>query len=192
MYSNQAFEIKKILEEITKNAFKNLSDKEVNGYCKFFLEISDKCVRSYTGKYNPATKNIIIIGKNRALKYNLIISFHELAHHICFLTYKDIQMEHKADFYRIYNQIIQSALDMEIVTTKELKMACDSIDLDHIVDLLIHYTRKSKFENKNEYIIKVQNAYDKRELLSENGFQWKQEDKCWEYKTNNLKKILKL
>ena len=73
--------IKKILDDIIDEAYKDESDYMRDKYKDFTLSIYNDVKRSSHGQYQPASKHIIIYNLYRG-KSTVGTCLHELAHHI--------------------------------------------------------------------------------------------------------------
>lgn len=185
-YATKNIEIRKMLQDIVGVAFKDEDSKTVEKYKKFFLEISNKKVRSYAGRYTFNTKSILIVGLNRPSKHIVITSIHELSHHIDYCNRET--SDHKNEFYAIYEKLIHAALDMGIVTVDDIMLVSDVTDMNKIKKFLDSYTPVAVSYKADKSIILVSNAFAKKDLLKARGYKWDSLEKCWKIETEEIEK----
>lgn len=130
----KTMQIRQLLHQIIEKAYEGKNPDAIQRYQKFFLEISDKKVRTYNGKYQEGKRAITIMGLHRPKEYLILVGIHQLSHHIDYCHQNE--MNHQNSFYQIYRKLIKAALEMELVTTKEIRLVCDSADLEQISKIL--------------------------------------------------------
>lgn len=183
-YTTKNIEIRKMLQDIVGVAYQAEDANTLEKYKKFFLEISNKKVRSYAGKYRGDTKCITIVGLNRPSKHIVITSIHELSHHIDYCNRGT--SDHKNEFYAIYEKLMHAALDMGIITTDDIMLVSDVTDLNKIKKFLDSYTPVTVSYKADKSIILVSNAFAKKDLLKARGYKWDSLEKCWKIETEDV------
>ncbi len=182
-FVNKNMEIRRMLQDIISVAYKDVEEKKLNEYKKFFIEISKKNIKSYAGIYHPSNKSITIVGIDRPVKSIVITTIHELSHHIDYMN-RNIS-DHGPEFYSIFEKLIHAALDMGIVSKEDIMAVSDVTDRNKIKKFLDHYVPCKVSYKENSFLIYVEGGFEKKNLLKQHGYKWDGLSKRWYIETDN-------
>lgn len=177
-------EIRQMLHDIIEVAFSDEQDK-MPFYKKFFLEFSNKQVKSFAGRYFPSRKSIEIVGLERPTKHIIITTLHEVAHHIDHM--KRNTTGHGPEFYAVYEKLIHAALDMGIISMNDVNTVCDVSDREKIKKMLDTYEKSEVVYKQNQFVIAVGNGYSIREQLKMRGYKWDTLSQVWKLEGDKTK-----
>lgn len=170
--------------DIIDYAYKNIDENKKKRYKYVFFEVSNRELATFHGDYSPKNKKIRIFNLSRDDKSVLCTSLHELAHHIDYINRGTT--DHSQEFYKVYEQLIKAALEMNLTTKEQLlslkRDASDTNKVKKIVeDLKVGIVDTYK---KNKYIIRVMNCFNIKEHLKVLGYNWNGTSRVWEKEVN--------
>jgi len=175
-----AYEIKKVLEDIIYHAYYGKVPEETYKRLTMFrVEIDNKVVKSFNGKYSPAERRIILNNLFRN-QVNLVkTSIHELAHHGDHIL--NFQCGHSKSFYNVYEVLLHTALNMGFLTVADVAdMVRDSRDYHKVQRMLERYVPSPIEYKKEEKRFVVRNCFTVKDILKENGFRYNSLSYTWE------------
>ena len=169
--------VKKILEDIVDTAYRG--HPKLSRYKRFYVEVSDKSLKSKNGDYNGATHRIRIFNPDRDPVNIVKTTIHELAHHID--TVNRGTSGHGQPFYDAYVRLLKAAIDMGIFSLDDfLATARDSQDGNKIRAMIRGYQPKENTYKADMVRITVANGYEFRESLKGFRFGWNPSSKVWQ------------
>lgn len=174
-----------ILKDVVCLAFpqKNLTN--------FLLSVVPSERKSFHAKYEISTKTIYIYNLSRNTNYILSSALHELAHHVDFML--NNQASHGDSFYKCYYQILNTAIDLGIIDTAQLKKATDVRDirvLEKKCGLLKTKPNNSINKKKNLSVLVIKSGYNDVKYLKEKKYYFEPIN-CYWYKTISNDYVLK-
>ena len=180
-YVSKNMEIRGMLQDIVGEAYSGANPEELEKYKKFFIECSQKDVKSFAGKYTFHNRSILIVGLQRPSKHIVVTTIHELTHHVdyCMRGTSD----HGPEFYEIYKRLLFAALNMEIISIEDIHQVTDVTDAQKIKGFLRDYVPRRTGYKKNLRIIKVFDCYAYKEQLKRRGYKWDGLSEWWQCET---------
>ena len=177
------YDLKKKLDEIIDNAFQDIEQEKREKLKWFRLNIQLKNKKSYHGFYN-AENHTIVINNISDEGNNILTLLHEVAHHIDWCIYG--KTGHQKEFYEVYEKLLYSALDLDMVSLYQLKHAKQrSTDYTKVQKILDSYKPHKVKGRKKTYLIQISNAYEQKEILKENRYHWNKVSKTWDKKVES-------
>ena len=169
--------IKKILDDIIDEAYKDESDYMRDRYTEFTLSIYNDVKKSTHGQYQVVTKHIVVYNLYRG-KSVVSTCLHELAHHID--AVQNGRTGHQKPFYLAFRRLIYASLDMGITKKNDFDTvdASDSNKIYRMVEEYIPHPVEYRLPIKNT--IRCKNCYEQRQQLKDNGFRWNSIEQVWE------------
>jgi len=174
--------LKSVLNDLVDYAYKD--DPRLPYYKRFYVEYLKKKLKSKNGDYDPSTHKMRIFTKDRPEISIMKTSIHELAHHIRYAQgVGHGSTAHDKDFYEVYRKLLYAALDMQIFN-REAYRSCfkDSTDakkVQKILDAYVPPLKKTDYK-KDIWRIRVQKAFQIKDLLKARGYMFNSYDKVWE------------
>ena len=176
------YELKKTLDKIIDYKYK--ADSNYRRYKAFFINVSDKTLKSRNGQCSYGRRySMITINNLRSREPEDVMktAIHELAHHVDYVNRG--HSNHKAEFYRIYRHLLYAAFDLGIVTPEAI-LSCDRHSTDHnkVIKIVEEYRANySKGPSRQPICtrIAVHNAYSIKEVLKSHGFAYDSLTKDW-------------
>ncbi len=170
--------IKKYMDDIVDEAFKNEDETARSKYKRYYLKILVKEKAMSSGCYYPDKSLIEIYNPSFGAKHLAKCCLHELSHHID--KVKNGATGHQRPFYEVYRKLIYASLDMGILTTGDFddKFSSDKNKVKAMISDYIPHT--VKHEKPEELLLKVKNAFTYKELLKGSGFRWNKIEQTWE------------
>lgn len=191
------YELKKTLDKIIDYKYK--ADSNYRRYKAFFINVSDKTLKSRNGQCNYGKHySMITINNLRSREPESVIktAIHELSHHIDYVNRG--HSNHKAEFYRIYRHLLYAAFDLGIVTPEAI-LSCDRHSTDHnkVIKIVEEYRAnysKGASRPSARARIAVHNAYSVREALKSYGFTYDSLTKDWyiEVKKSDVESVAEM
>ena len=158
-------------------------DERRRTYKAFFIEVTNKDLKSKNGEYNKKNQLIRLFNTNRRNENKLVVTaIHEVAHHINSMQGNtDI---HGPGFYKNYERLLHGALDMRLFTKSEWFSAYeeirDSQSENKVQQMLLRYRPKETGYKAGLKKITVYDGYELKEQLKEMGFSFNKIVKGWE------------
>lgn len=150
-------------------------------YKKFYISIIPKESKRCHGLYKPKTKAIEIYNLSRPYNHIILTVLHELSHHIDSCDRGD--SNHKKPFYDIFYKLIIAALELKIISKRDIITETDSKDRD---TLQKYYgsIKNWEIETRDEYkkdikIIKVINSFAIKDYLKIRGYKYSKLEQAW-------------
>lgn len=169
-------EIKKVLNDVLDYTYKD--SEKLERYKKFFVEITNKNMKSKHGDYNPRTHHIRIFNLYRADAAITATTIHELAHHVD--TVNRGNSAHDDKFYEVFQKLLFTGLDMKLFTIEEFLTANkDASDSNKIVKMLERYEPGEIEYKKDMQRICVCNCYTVKDTLKQHGYHYNAIGKEW-------------
>ncbi len=169
-----AIEIHRMLMKIAETTY---PDNEI---LKFFIEIIPSESKTRHGDYAPHQRKIRIFNLSRKTSYIIKTTIHELAHHCEYSIYKTTG--HNKRFYKVYKQLLETAIKMGLVTYEEVRTVNDSNDINvleqHYGPITVQFDPSMAYK-KDLYMIKVFNSYSIKEKLSNRGYSYNGIEQSW-------------
>ncbi len=176
--------IKRYMDDIIDNAFKDAPDKKIKAYKAFWLNFTQKEVRSYGGRYHYRTHTIELTNASHGPRHLAKTCLHELAHHIDCID--NGVSGHQKPFYERYAKLIYASLDMGILEKADFEHDTWSSDQNKVRSIVSTYIpRPIEYKIDDLQIICVKNGYDKRTELKEAGYKWNKLEQLWEKETDD-------
>lgn len=169
--------IKNILNDIVDVAYKG-SDK-LEKYKKFYVEVSDKTLKSKHGDYNGKDKHIRIFNVQRDDTAIIVTTIHELAHHIDWVNrgFSD----HSEAFYEVYRTLLFTALDMKLFNKYKFESTMkDASDSNKVSKIIKTYTPKDAEYKKETTLFVVKGGYRFKEQLKNRKYMFNAINGTWE------------
>lgn len=166
-------QIYKMLREIVDLTY---PDKNISN---FWIEVHPKEMRRH-GDYSPLHRKIRIFNLSQKTEYIISTALHELAHHCEYCIYGSTG--HSARFYKVFKEIIETAVKTGIVSYEEIRLQSDAND---IAMLEKHHGRVTvKYDptmdkRKDIYMIKVKNSFKIKEQLKNMDFKYNSIEQVW-------------
>ncbi|WRU97844.1 hypothetical protein RYX51_22470 (plasmid) [Priestia filamentosa] len=156
-----------------------------NAFTKFFVDIKVKEMKTVHGRYYPKTRKIEIFNLSRPNGHIITTSLHEVAHHIdqCLRQKSD----HTKAFYEVFYQLLVTAMGMGLVTQEDILTEDDSADKGRLEK---HFGPIEEWEiseqdyKKNQYVIKVKQAFSIKDKLKNRGYKYSSLDQAWTKELN--------
>lgn len=167
------FELRNILLDIMKSTY---GDNMKNFYLNFIAEEK----KSKHGDYTLSTKIISIYNLSRDSQYTVTTSIHELAHHCEYML--SGTTGHQKSFYEVYKVLLTCAIKKGYISYDIIRQASDVRDIRMLEKHCGYIDAKYDEEmdiNKNLFRISVKNAFNIKEMLSQNGYNWDGLDQAW-------------
>ncbi|MGG1571638.1 hypothetical protein [Fictibacillus sp. NRS-1165] len=154
-----------------------------NKFTKFFIEVSNKELKSKHGHYQRGMgkRKIVIFNLSRPNEHIITTTIHELAHHIdsCLRGKSD----HTKEFYAVHYRLLCTAIGMGIISKDSCLTATDNADperLDKYFGDIESWDIPEINYKKDSVIIKVFNSFLIKDLLRERGYRYNKNDSSWE------------
>ena len=176
---------KKMLDDLVDYVYKD--DTRLKAYHAFYIEVSDKALKSKHGHYEVQKRRIVLFNSYRDETKLVITSIHELAHHITHMQ-GDFKV-HGREFYGNFEKLLHGALDMKLFTKKEWfdmisEVGRDAIDENKIRHMLETYKPVPSGYKADKKRITVYDSYSIKEELKQQGYTYNKLDKGWEIETD--------
>ncbi len=170
--------VKKILDDIIDEAYKDESEYMRDKYKNFKLSIYDVARQSSNGKYDYEEKRIMVNNLFRGTGDVVKTCLHELAHHIDYM--QNGRSGHQKPFYLAYRRLIYASLDMGITKKYDFDTvgASDSNKVYKMVEEYIPHPVDYRLDTEDT--IRCKNCYEQRQQLKDNGFRWNSIEQVWE------------
>ena len=170
-------QVRNVLCDILNYAYPK-NDK-LEKFKKFYVEMSNKNLKSKHGDYTLKTHHIRVFNLYRDDAAIIATTIHELAHHVDYVSRGTTN--HDKEFYDVFKILLYAALDMKIFDTKDFLSANkDAADSNKIAKMISYYKPKETNYKKNKQKIIVKNCYDIKDKLSKNDFKFNGVNKTWE------------
>ncbi len=180
---NQVLQIKYILNDLVQQTYKD--SPRLAEYKKFYVEISEKVLKSKHGDYNIKLHRIRIFNLYRSDAAIAGTTIHELAHHIDNVNRGTT--DHGKEFYAEYQKLLYMGLDMGLFSKGEFLAATkDAADSNKVTKMIETYQIKDIGYRAGQNKISVKNCYEQRETLKQRGYQWNKINKAWERNVTNM------
>jgi len=183
------FRIKQTLVKIVDYAYKDSNVLEI--YKKFYVEVSNKNLKSKHGDYTGSLHRIRIYNLYRKDAAIIVATIHELAHHIDYINRG--KTNHDDNFYAVYKKLLYAAIDLEIFSIAEyMEAKKDAADSNKVREMLRYYKKteitpsSTADSSNNTKLIIVKNCYELRFLLKKNGYFYNGINRTWEKETVNI------
>lgn len=160
-----------------------VDDKTKEKFKWYKLKIVNKNLKTYNGRYYFKEHTIEIYNLDTADDINRIKTLiHECSHHIDYCIRN--KSDHDDNFYKIYQKLLYSALDLEFVDYDELlNMNINSRDYDKVMAMLKGYKQspvKIDVDEEDKVIFKISNCYKQKDDLKDNEYHWNAVSKTWD------------
>ncbi|WP_207002574.1 hypothetical protein [Trinickia mobilis] len=166
------YEVYCTLKSIAETTYPDRVDKMRN----FSVEVLAQESRTRHGDYHPSTRKIRIYNLSRKTAFIIKTTIHELAHHVdcCFYG----KTAHDLQFYTTYKHLLETAHVMGVINIADVT---DEIDARDILQLEKKAGRLVYDQQvaKDGLLIKVDRAFDIRDLLKERGYRYSATEKVW-------------
>lgn len=170
-------QIKNILCDILDYAYPE--SEKLGQYKKFYVEISEKNMKSFHGDYNPKNHHIRIFNLYRSDAAVIATTIHELTHHVDHVNRG--KSDHSAEFYRIFKHLLYTALDMSLFTKEDfLDAMADASDSRKIAGMITDYEPSDIGYKKSYKRLIVNNGYEHKDFLKSQGFSYNKINHVWE------------
>lgn len=171
------FQIKVVLNDLVDYTYKESSKLEE--YKKFYVEISEKDLKSKHGDYAGKTHHIRIFNMYRSDAAITATTIHELAHHIDYVNRGTT--DHGKEFYAEFKKLLYMGLNMKLFSKEEFLSATkDAADSNKIAKMIENYCPVDIGYKADYKTVVVSNCYKQRENLKERGYSWNKISKTWE------------
>lgn len=175
-------QVKNILCDIIDNTYGKHPNTTM--YKKFYIEISERNLKSRHGDYHPKYKKICIYNLYRDDAAIIATTIHELAHHVDFINRGTTN--HDNEFYSVFKILLYSALDMKIFKIEDfLNANKDAADSNKITKMIEFYHPKETNYKKNITKVVVKNCFDVKNKLKEQNYYYNAINKTWEKEIDN-------
>lgn len=169
--------IKNILNDLASYVYKG--NQKLDKYLRFYVEISQKNMKTYHGTYTLSKHRIEIFNLYRNDAAIVATTVHELAHHIDYCNRGTT--DHSKEFYAVYQELLYGALDMKLFSKNEfLEANRDTSGGNKVVKMISGYHPQDVGYKKDVQTIHVFNCFQLKEQLKERGYSWNPTNKCWE------------
>lgn len=177
-FANENVRIRKYLQDIVEEAYKDELDADMLKKCiTFWFELKNKELKSRAGAYYPAQKKIEITNLGRSGKHVAITCIHKLTHHIdhCLRGASD----HSEKFYEIYRKLLYAALNMRIVVPEDVSCLSDVSDSNKVKIMIAEWTPQYVVYGDDKSVIKVMNGFSLKDELKQRGYTYHSSDSSW-------------
>lgn len=177
-YVRENIKIRQVLHDIIDEAYKTKSEEERVRYKKFWIELSDKNIKSRAGQYNGKKRTIEITGMDRNEKHIVVTCIHELTHHIdnCNRGHSD----HSSEFYAVYRELLYAALNMKIFDVATLQCITDVTDGKKIKKIADEWTPEYVEYRNDICVIVVSNCFKQKDVLKAREYKYNTVGRTWE------------
>ena len=173
--------VKRILEDIVDYAYSG-SDK-LERYKKFYVEVTDKDLRSKHGDYDWSSRRIRLFNMGRDQDSLIMTAIHELAHHIDHMNraHDENFKAHDKYFYKEYATLAKAAVDMHVFSLEDfLNAKRDTSGGNKIRAMLQGYQPKETDYKEGLLRITVNNGFSVKEELKAHGYRWNSSSRVWQ------------
>lgn len=169
--------IKKILDDIIENAYKDESEQRRKFFKWFDIDLSVKPNNTYLGQYFPNGRRININSLNTNDTQIIITCIHELSHHIDQCKHGDTG--HQAPFYEEYQRLLYTAMNMGLFSPDDF-VKRETRDFNKVKKMLDAWVYEP-IEYKNNLIkIKANVPFELKDTVKQRGYKWNGIEKVWE------------
>lgn len=170
-------EIKILVGDIIDRAYRYEDKKVRSMYKRVILELAPQRRRDFMGMYKPEIHKIMVYNINRSSQSILITVLHELAHHIMFVSGRNLG--HDKVYLTTYELLVHTAMDMHLLCVDDLLGFSGTADAKWLREFAGTYEPKSYDYGKGRYVVKAKIPYRMREKASEMGFHFSALEKTW-------------
>lgn len=168
--------MKQILCDVIENTYPDSPQKDK--YQHFYVEMTDKTMKSMHGKYTYKGCHITIYNLYRADDAVIATTIHELAHHVDYCNRRCL--DHSKEFYKVYAELLYTALDMKLFTKDGFMEATrDASDSNKVAMLISGYHPKDIGYKAGLVFVDVHNCYNEKDILKGNGYHFNAINKTW-------------
>ncbi|MBC1228804.1 hypothetical protein, partial [Listeria booriae] len=172
-------QLRGILLDVLEIAFPP-EDVGTDKLSQFYLELHPKEMAKRHGDYNIDTHLIRLFNLSRPYKRIIMTGLHEVAHHIESTLHGE--SKHQKRFYGYLQQLLITAMSMEIFTKKDLVEDQTNPDPEKLEKFFgkIAYWKVNKIPYKQTKChIRILNAYEWRDILKGFGYQYLTLEQIW-------------
>lgn len=169
-----------ILIDIIKETYPDAIFSE-NRFCKFYLDVISKEMKTIHGRYYPALKKIEIFNLSRPTGHIVATTIHEVAHHIDFCLRHN--SDHTKDFYEVMYALLIKAIGMGIISEEDIATATDTADGERLEKYFgkLETWQVSAINYKIDMItIKVNKSFPIRDTLKSKGYKYMPQEQSWQ------------
>lgn len=157
-----------------------LYEEKKEEYKKFYIKIIPKEMKRIHGRYTYNRNLIEIFNLSRPYNHIITTILHEVAHHIDYINRGT--SDHKKEFYDVFYNLIIGALELNIISKKDIITETDSSDKDRLEKYfgsIRNWEVKEVEYKKDIKIIKVSNSYKLKDYLQMNGYKYSKLEQVW-------------
>lgn len=176
--------VKKILDDIIDNAYKNESEQRRKFYKWFNIDLETKPNNSYLGVYRPTLREgklsggtIKVVALNESDTQIIITCIHELSHHIDYCKHN--KTGHQAPFYDEFRVLLYTALNMKLFSPDEFQKRVTQ-DFNKVKKILNEWTPEYIEYKKDNVTIKANVPFDLKDEVKSHGYRWNSVEKTWD------------
>jgi len=153
---------------------------------KFFIKMVNEERRTFHGYWTYPKKNkwgkmnnstIKIFNLTRPTQYVICCAVHELAHHCDYMLRGDT--DHSKEFYKVYGQLMETAIKLSIIDFPVVKEATDVRDIRQLLRYVKEVDNFTASENMDNKIMKIGLSFGEGSALKQKDFIYSTIEKCW-------------